>query len=101
MSVLPIMEDVLVPVLTLLVATTVLVPLVVHWALMVMPVMVSSACVLVIVLSQHTISDNNECSAGTDNCSQNCHNTGNCGGFYCSCNTGYTLNSNGYSCNGQ
>ena len=42
MSVLPIMEDVLVPVLTLLVATTVLVPLVVHWALMVMPVMVST-----------------------------------------------------------
>ena len=46
MSVLPIMEDVLVPVLTLLAATIVLVPLVVHWAPMVMPVMVSSVMVI-------------------------------------------------------
>ena len=46
MSVLPIMEDVLVPVLTLLAATIVLVPLVVHWALMVMPVMVSSVMII-------------------------------------------------------
>ena len=50
MSVLPIMEDVLVPVLTLLVATTVLVPLVVHWALTVMPVMVSSVMVIIMML---------------------------------------------------
>ena len=44
--------------------------------------------------------DINECSASTDNCDHNCHNNGNCGGFYCSCNTGYALASNGYSCNG-
>ena len=47
MSVLPIMEDVLVPVLTLLAATTVLVPLVVHWAPMVMFVMVG--CTITVV----------------------------------------------------
>ena len=45
--------------------------------------------------------DINECIAGTDNCEHNCLNTGNCGGYGCSCNTGYTLDSNGYSCIGQ
>ena len=100
MSVQPVMEDVVVTVLTLLVAIIVLVPLAVHWTQTIMPVMVSSI-VLMIGSSLAAFLDNNECSAGTDNCQQNCHNTGNCGGFYCSCNTGYTLDSNGYTCNGQ
>ena len=42
--------------------------------------------------------DINECVRGTHNCDQNCHNT--IGSFHCSCNTGYFLSVNGYSCNG-
>lgn len=51
----------------------------------------------------HTITyihaDINECSTNNGGCNQDCHNTP--GSFYCSCNTGYSLNSNGYSCNGK
>ena len=46
------------------------------------------------------LADINEC-AGTNNCAHNCHNTGSCGGYYCSCNTGYSLNGNGYSCDSK
>lgn len=35
---------------------------------------------------------------GTHTCDQNCINTA--GGFTCNCNTGYTLDGNGRSCNG-
>ena len=45
------------------------------------------------------ILDINECSRGTDLCDQNCHNT--IGSYYCSCNTGYFLTANGYSCHGM
>ena len=43
--------------------------------------------------------DINECSRGTDLCDHNCHNT--IGSYYCSCNTGYFLTANGYSCHGM
>ena len=43
--------------------------------------------------------DINECSLNTDQCAQNCQNTQ--GSYTCSCNSGYTLSSNGRSCNGQ
>ena len=43
--------------------------------------------------------DNNECLMGTDRCEQNCHNT--VGSYTCSCNAGYTLNSDGRNCNGM
>ena len=33
-----------------------------------------------------------------DRCEQNCRNT--LGSYNCSCNTGYTLNSDGYLCHG-
>ena len=42
--------------------------------------------------------DNNECVMGTDTCEQNCHDT--VGNYTCSCNGGYTLNSDGRSCDG-
>ena len=35
---------------------------------------------------------------GTDTCEQNCHNT--VGSYTCSCNAGYTLNSDGHTCDG-
>ena len=43
--------------------------------------------------------DINECSSSNGGCAQNCHNTA--GSYYCTCNTGYTLASNDYSCNGK
>ena len=42
--------------------------------------------------------DINECAAGTHDCGQVCTNTD--GSFTCSCNSGYTLDSNGKTCNG-
>ena len=40
-----------------------------------------------------------ECSADTDNCTQNCENTD--GSFTCSCNDGYTTTDNGITCDGM
>ena len=42
--------------------------------------------------------DTNECASDNGGCDQNCVN--NNGGFSCTCNSGYTLNSNGKSCDG-
>ena len=44
-------------------------------------------------------SDNDECSLGTHNCIQTCTNTE--GSFYCGCSTGFQLNSDGATCNGE
>ena len=101
MSVVTVMVDVLRPVTTLLEATIVHAPQAACWTPMVMLVMVS--CIKLYVHNCsicHLHADINECSAGTDNCAQNCQNNGNCGGFSCSCDTGYTLDSNGHSCSG-
>lgn len=44
--------------------------------------------------------DVDECALGSDNmCAQNCQNT--VGSYTCSCNTGYTLSSDGYTCDGE
>ena len=43
--------------------------------------------------------DVDECSLGTDDCDQMCQN--NVGSFSCSCGDGYSLDSNGYTCNGK
>ena len=42
--------------------------------------------------------DINECDEETDGCAQNCTNTN--GSYSCSCNTGYRLGSDAYSCYG-
>ena len=42
--------------------------------------------------------DINECAEGLDNCAQTCTNTP--GYFTCSCVSGFTLNANGFSCDG-
>lgn len=43
--------------------------------------------------------DINECRMEIDSCSENCHDT--VGSYTCSCNAGYTLNSNGFTCDGM
>ena len=43
--------------------------------------------------------DIDECQMGTDRCSHDCQDTS--GSYTCSCPDGYTLNSNGYTCNGK
>ena len=45
-----------------------------------------------------SITDNDECVMETDICDQICIN--NPGLYHCSCNTGYSLKSNGISCIG-
>ena len=44
-------------------------------------------------------SDINECSEGTGRCAHNCHNT--LGHYGCSCNVGFWLSLDGYSCIGR
>ena len=43
--------------------------------------------------------DINECIDGTHNCPHICTNTE--GSFNCDCNTGFVLDSNGATCNGE
>ena len=43
--------------------------------------------------------DINECLEGTDGCGQICSNTD--GSYACTCNTGYRLDANRHSCNGN
>ena len=43
--------------------------------------------------------DINECDKSNGNCSQMCFNT--IGSYYCSCTSGYVLNSNNLTCNGK
>ena len=44
-------------------------------------------------------SDVNECMLGSDSCEHNCSNT--VGSYTCSCNSGYTLNRDGHTCDGR
>ena len=44
-------------------------------------------------------SDKNECTDGTAKCIQTCINTP--GSFHCECNTGFVLNSDGATCDGE
>ena len=57
-------------------------------------------CILTVIglTSQLNHADINECAEEIDRCAQNCQNT--IGSYTCSCNSGYRLGSNGYSCNG-
>ncbi|XP_078661525.1 P-selectin-like [Branchiostoma floridae x Branchiostoma belcheri] len=46
-----------------------------------------------------TCTDVDECSSANGNCEQTCTNT--IGSFHCSCETGYSLNDNGFTCDGR
>ena len=43
--------------------------------------------------------DIDECSNGTDTCTQTCTDTH--GSFTCGCNTGYELDTDGFTCNSK
>ena len=47
----------------------------------------------------HQTVDIDECAEETDNCAQLCNNTA--GSYTCNCRTGYRLDSDGRSCNGN
>ena len=47
----------------------------------------------------YLIVDVDECTTGVDQCDQNCHN--NVGSYTCSCNAGFTLNDDGFRCDGM
>ena len=53
----------------------------------------------IIILYTFVYLDIDECSDGTDDCSQTCTNTD--GSFTCECNSGYLLDVDGTSCNGM
>lgn len=59
----------------------------------------NNKCQLVLLLyALHFLIENNECRLVRTLCDQNCHNTA--GSYTCSCNTGYTLDSDGFTCDG-
>ena len=45
------------------------------------------------------VTDNNECLSNNGGCEYSCHNT--IGSYYCSCNTGYVINSDNHHCDGK
>ena len=47
----------------------------------------------------YLITDINECSDSNGGCDDDCINT--IGSFFCECDSGYALQSNGKTCNGQ
>ena len=51
------------------------------------------------VFIHNYISDINECLTNNGGCQLNCHNSD--GSYSCSCNNGYLLNNNGYTCEGR
>ena len=65
--------------------------------------MVSQPIVIIIHNKQnnvlHYFIDIDECTKHISGCTQSCSNTE--GSYMCSCYTGFTLNSNGKTCNGE
>ena len=47
----------------------------------------------------HIIADVDECSEGTDECTQNCDNT--IGSYVCSCNDGFIIDVDRRTCDGE
>ena len=70
-----------------------------HWNINVCSCTYIKTVTYVIVTNLCMFSDIDECSYGTDSCSQICTNT--VGSFICGCNSGYVLDSDGVTCNGM
>ena len=51
------------------------------------------------LLSFMMITDINECGTSNGGCEHTCTNTD--GSYYCSCNSGYSLDGDGHACNGE
>ena len=47
------------------------------------------------------ITDINECGTDNGGCEQTCTNTNSSYMYYCSCNSGYILDGDGHTCNGE
>ena len=56
-------------------------------------------CTFVLNIYYCAYVDNDECMLGTDRCTQTCHDTP--GSYTCSCRAGYSLDSDGFTCNGD
>ena len=98
------MEGVSTRVSTLLVLTSVSVEVDTHCLEIINLVMVCSYITHIELLLHvmrycYTVSDMNECTSRSHNCTQICTNTA--GSFTCSCNSGYTLAADGHSCIGK
>ena len=95
MSVILVMEDVKLLVLTLLVATVVHAMLDMNLTMMYTTAMVSKCC----MHNSHLFDiEIDECHRGTDLCEHNCTNTA--GSYNCSCVVGYYLETNNHNCTG-
>ena len=49
--------------------------------------------------NEYMLTDKNECNINNGDCEHNCYNTR--GSYYCTCNTGYQLESNRRKCKGN
>ena len=54
---------------------------------------------VILCIIQYNILDINECNTNNGGCDDTCINT--IGSYYCQCDTGYSLNSDGHTCNGM
>ena len=93
------MEDVITFVLTLMVATTVLVMMDMILEMIPPVVLVCVICTLCVANSYCCDSDINECQTDNGGCTQTCDNTD--GSYQCSCWDGYELTSDDYNCTGE
>ena len=93
-----IMEDVLKIVLTLLVAMSALVVVVI---ILIQTNMLAMVFVLIKCVINYCYfkSDINECTGGNHDCDHTCYNT--IGSYECDCHTGYVLDTNELNCIGK
>ena len=54
--------------------------------------------IIILMCSWFAVLDINECAVNNGKCEQNCYN--NIGSYWCSCQNGYILESNGLNCSG-
>ena len=93
------MEDVTKTVTTPLVPTTVPATLDTYWMTMNMDALVILYSKYYSKILNYIVSDIDECATANGNCDQNCHNTN--GSYYCTCGSGWRLDPDGHTCNGD
>ena len=104
MSVLSTMEVVTIPVWMPLAALSAAVEMGIYWTAICETALVNlmwkqtSAWTKMLMFSSLDI---DECMEGTDNCDRNATCTNTDGGFYCTCNNGYSGNGTTNDCNGE
>ena len=91
------MEAVEIHVTTRLEVSTALVMMDIYYR--VMEVVMVSQFLLEHCKNNDILLDVNECETSNGGCAHTCHNT--IGTYYCACNSGYYVSSNGHSCLGK